>query len=551
MNQVGFLPGAAKWAVVVGGSTGNETVTVRLLDARSGNEVWRGNTSAPATWQPSQDRARVVDFSAFTTAGEYKLQVAGSPDSASFRISEDAYGALQDASLKAFYFNRSGTELLPEHGGAWARALGHADTRVLIHASAAGPRRNTGDAISSAKGWYDAGDYNKYIVNSGISTYTLLAAWEHFPARFETRSTQIPESGNSLPDVLDEALWNLEWVLTMQDPDDGGVYHKLTNLNFDGTVMPDQARNERYVVQKTTAAALNFAAVMAQGSRVFARFEDQQPGLSARMLAAARSAWAWAQANPTRYYSQPGDVRTGEYGDGNVSDEFAWAAAELYITTRDDAFWTAVQATTLPNSVPAWLDVKGLAWTSLAHHRAGLTAAADRTLIEQRVRELANSLSTRWQSSAYRVAMQNEDYVWGSNSVLLNQGLMLVQGYRLTGDALHLAGAQAAMDYALGRNALGMSMVTGFGTRSPQRPHHRPSAADGVTAPVPGFIVGGPHSGQQDLSSCPRGYPSTLSARSYLDDYCSYATNEVAINWNAPLVYLSAALQALTPSASQ
>jgi len=90
-------------------------------------------------------------------------------------------------------------------------------------------------------------------------------------------------------------------------------------------------------------------------------------------------------------------------------------------------------------------------------------------------------------------------------------------------------------------------MVTGFGTRSPQHPHHRPSMADGVAAPVPGFLVGGPNPGQQDQVHCNRRYPSNVPALSYLDADCAYASNEVTINWNAPLVYVSAALQVLTP----
>ena len=100
----------------------------------------------------------------------------------------------------------------------------------------------------------------------------------------------------------------------------------------------------------------------------------------------------------------------------------------------------------------------------------------------------------------------------------------------------------------LGRNAVGTSFVTGYGARSALHPHHRPSAADGIAAPVPGFLVGGPQPGQQDKGDCPVPYPSTAAAKSWLDHDCSYASNEIAINWNAPLVYVSGAIQALTPA---
>lgn len=549
LNQVGFLPGAAKWAAVPVASSATAGAATRfsVVDARSGKTVLSGGLGVPVAWPMAHAHFRLADFSALKAPGRYRVRVPGLPDSAPFEIKADAYAALGAASLKAFYLNRASTALPPRHAGAYARPAGHADTEVLVHASAAGPGRPEGAVISAPKGWYDAGDYNKYIVNSGISTYTLLAAWEHFPAHFRQQSLNIPESGNTLPDVLDEALWNLDWMLAMQDPADGGVYHKLTNKGFDGAVMPHQATAPRYVVQKTTAAALNFAAVMATASRVFAAYEREQPGLSARMRAAAERAWQWARANPAVVYRQPADVKTGGYDDDQLADEFAWAAAELYITTRDDAYLAAMQPEKVATGVPGWNSVAPLAWVSLAHHRARLTPAADRALIEARIRTQAEALAAVWKASPYRVSMQPKDLVWGSNAVALNQALMLVQGHRLTGDRTQLDAAQALLDYVLGRNALGISMVTGFGTRSTQQPHHRPSMADGIAAPVPGFLAGGPNPGLHDRAHCPVPYPSDVPAKAYLDHDCSYASNEVAINWNAPLAYVAAALQALTP----
>ncbi|HEX6706191.1 MAG TPA: glycoside hydrolase family 9 protein [Albitalea sp.] len=542
VNQVGFPPEAAKWAAV----PVNGAASFAVVDAHSGREVWRGPLGAASVWAPSQQAVRLADFSVLRTPGEYRLHVDGLADSPRFTIAGDAYAALNVAAIKAYYYNRAGAELRAEHAGPWARAAGHPDTHVLVHASAAGPARAEGSAISAPKGWYDAGDYNKYVVNSGITVYTLLAAYEHFPRFFQSQALNIPESGNGIPDLLDEALWNLDWMLAMQDPADGGVYHKLTSKSFDGGVMPHQSTGDRYVVMKATAATLDFAAVMAQASRVFAAYETQRPGLSARMLAAAKAAWAWAQAHPAVTYRQPPDIHTGGYGDDKLSDEFAWAAAELYVTTRDDAYLAAMERAQAPVGVPGWSDVATLGWISLAHHRERLTPAVDRALIERRITGLASKLADAWQASPYRLAMQTDDFVWGSNATALNQALVLIQGYRMTGERRLLDAAQSALDYVLGRNPLGMSMVTGVGAASPMHPHHRPSQADGVAAPVPGFIVGGPNPGQQDAKDCPVPYASKQPALSYLDHDCSYASNEVAINWNAPLVYVSAALQVLT-----
>lgn len=542
LNQLGFLPAATKWALV----PAVEASRFSVIDVASGAEVFGGDLTSAAHWEPAEEAVKLADFSQLTRPGEYQLRVVGVTDSRSFKIADDVYTALNAASIKAFYFNRNSAELLLEHAGIFARPLGHPDTQVLVHASAASTERPEGTVISSSKGWYDAGDYNKYIVNSGISTYSLLAAYEHFPAFFDAQNLNIPESGDAIPDLLNEALWNLEWMLTMQDPNDGGVYHKLTNKKFDGTVMPHEATTERYVVQKTTTAALDFAAVMATASRVLAKYETEFPGLSAKMLAAAESAWHWAQANPEVIYQQPADIKTGEYGDRQLADEFFWAAAELYITTKNDSYYTAANAADTSATVPSWGDVRSLGWISLAHHREQLSAVADQKLIANRIETLASQLLSVWANSAYRVTMQSSDFIWGSNSVALGQGMILLQAYRLNGQREYLDAAQSTLDYVLGRNAVDTSFVTGFGQQSTLYPHHRPSGADGIEAPIPGFIAGGPQPRQQDKDDCPVAYPSSIPARSYLDHYCSYASNEIAINWNAPLVYVSAALQVLT-----
>ena len=544
LNQMGFLPGAQKLAVLPAGSGGAFSV----IDVRTDAVVYTGEQGSASRWTPSGESVRVVDFSSVTTPGEYLVRADGLPDSDPFRIDPDAYVELDAAALKGFYFNRAGTALLAEHAGAYARAAGHPDDKVLVHASAASAARPEGTLLSAPKGWYDAGDYNKYIVNSGISMYTLLAAYEHFPEYFGRHDTGIPESGDAVPDILDEVMWNLEWMLAMQDPGDGGVYHKLTDKEFDGMkVMPVQTGTPRYVVQKSTAAALDFAAVMATASRVYAPYESRFPGLPARMQDAAVAAWLWAQSNPDAVYAQPVDIKTGGYDDKQLQDEFVWAAAELYLATGDGAYYAAMAPQLAKATVPSWSDVSGLAWVSLAQHRDRLQAA-DRSRVESGLQDLAEQLVKQAQASAYRVPLQDEDLVWGSNAVALNQAMMLIQAYRVHADSSYLQAAQCLFDYVLGRNALATSFVTGHGVRTPMHIHHRPSVADGIEAPVPGLLSGGPNPGQQDKQGCPVAYPSNLPAKSWLDHQCSYASNEIAINWNAPLVYVAAALQELTPA---
>jgi endoglucanase len=226
-----------------------------------------------------------------------------------------------------------------------------------------------------------------------------------------------------------------------------------------------------------------------------------------------------------------------------LADEVRWAAAELFLATRRPAYLEAAEPLAAPApDVPGWNSVRTLGLYALLEHRRALPAGFDTVALKRRLLDWTRTLVDRTRASAYGVPMEVRDFVWGSSAVAANQGIALVQAYRLGGDTAALHAAVATLDYLLGRNATGYSFVTGFGARTPLWPHHRPSAADTVAAPVPGMLVGGPNPGQQDACA---GYPSKLPARSYVDSTCSYAANEIAINWNAPLAYLAAALDAI------
>ncbi|QNE42321.1 cellulase (plasmid) [Hymenobacter sp. NBH84] len=549
LNQVGFYPAAPKVAVVVGAAAGPFYVTT----PDRATIVFTGQLGELRTAESAEQQTRVADFSALTRSGTFVVLVPKVGYSYSFRIQPKVHEGVAQAALKGYYYQRTATPLPTAYAGQWNRPAGHPDTRVLVHTSAASAARPAGTVLSSPRGWYDAGDYNKYIVNSGITMGTLLSLYEEFPAYCTQLKANIPESRNALPDVLDEALWNLRWMLTMQDPNDGGVYHKLTNASFDGMVMPDQVTTPRYVVQKSTAATLDFAAVLAQASRVLRRFDRQLPGLADSCLRASRQAWDWAQVHPAVLYQQDEmnkqfqpPIVTGAYGDDSVKDEFIWAAAELYITTKEDRYYSAVPL--FPDEhvlLPTWNQVRTLAYYSLVRNKATLTPVARPAMpkLEARLRTAADALQQNYTAQAYQTVMGKTatDYSWGGSATAANQGILLIQAYRVTNNPQYLQAALSNLDYLLGRNATGYSFLTGSGTKSPQHPHHRPSEADGIAAPVPGLLVGGPNPGRQDGCA----YPSALPALAYSDTVCSYASNEIAINWNAPLVYLAAALEAL------
>lgn len=553
LNQVGFYPASPKVAVVVGAAGGSFYLTA----PGSAKPVFMGKLGAARFDSLAQQSVRQADFSACRAVGTFVLVVPGVGASYPFQIGQRVHQAVARVALKGFYYQRASTALPPAYAGAWSRPAGHPDTLVRVHPSAATTQRPAGTALASPRGWYDAGDYNKYVVNSGITLGTLFSLYEDYPAYCAQLATGIPESTNALPDVLDESLWNLRWLLTMQDPADGGVYHKLTNASFDGMVMPTACHTPRYVVQKSTAAALGFAAVLAQASRVFRPFERELPGLADSCLRASTQAWAWARQHPARYYRQKElnqqfqpAISTGEYGDDDLRDEWAWAATELYATTKQEPYWAASHLLAAgPLPVASWNQVRPLAYYTLL--RLGPTLAPDgrRALpeVQRAVRALADKLLAGQAASPYGTAMGHAatDYTWGSNAEAANQAIALLQAYRLGGERPYLTAALANLDYLLGRNATGYCFVTGTGQYAPQHPHHRLSEADGVAAPVPGLLVGGPNPGRQDGET----YPSARPPLAYLDAVGAYAANEIAINWQAPLAYLTVALEASQASA--
>jgi endoglucanase len=545
MNQTGYYLNAPKIVVLI---TDQPISGFEIMNANTRKIAFRGKPSDLKQSNNSNLKTQIADFSSVSEPGRYIYSDGREGSSYEFFIGPKVQSGLAVASLKAFYYQRVSMPLTADYAGPWARAAGHPDTSVVIHSSALTKDNKADSIMSSPGGWYDAGDYNKYIVNSGITMGTLLSAYEDFSFYFDTLKVDIPESRNQLPDLIDEILYNLRWMLTMQDPQDGGVYHKCTNAAFDGTVMPGITKLTRYVVQKSTAATLDFSAVMAQAARVLGKFDKQLPGLRDSCLNAAKKSWNWSMKNPDLLYNQDSinvlylpKVTTGAYGDRNLDDEWFWAAAELYLTTGENEFESRMTSgLALGYSLPAWSKVQMLGIYSILRldkSEARVKAARSNLL------KLADEYLSLVPVNAFLTVMgtRKSDFNWGSNSNAANQGILMINAWKLTGDIKYANAALTNLDYICGRNATGYHFVTGFGKRSPKHPHHRPSEADGVAEPVPGLLAGGPNPGMQDKCNYPFKEPETA----YVDDFCSYASNEIAINWNAPLVYLVNAFEAI------
>lgn len=524
INQVGFYPSQEKTITLEQDNPG-ETISIY----RAGRKVWEGKAVRTAESPWSGKQRRVFDFSEITKPGRYTIKAG--KERMKFTVSENAFDALAEAGLKGFYHQRSGMDLDPAIAGKWARKGGHPDTLVFIHASAVSEGRPEGTVISSPKGWYDAGDYNKYVVNSGYSMGLMAEA----ALMFST-----PENADRRKAIHDELEYNAEWLYTMQDPSDGGVYHKLTNPEFEGFISPLECSKPRYVVQKSVTAALDFAGALCS-------FVELGDSPDPETIAKAEAAYAWAASNPSAFYFQERmnrtydpDVSTGAYGDGSASDEFFWAASCLYRATGKAGYLDDVKKY-MPESfsVMSWGNVSALGvFEWLRNGRDGVSA--DEQEIYERCLQMLLEYCDRSMESAetscYNSPYGNSprDFYWGCASTFCDQSVCFLYAYKLTGKAGYLKNAFRNVNYILGQNATGYCYVTGFGSKSPMFPHSRLCHSDGVVEPIPGLLVGGPNPGHNDKAEVT--YRSSYPDESYEDVMPSYASNEIAINWNASLV---------------
>ncbi len=529
LNQVGFYTYGPKTAVIVSPKTWY--FYIKSTDLRQ--TYYRGELSDTRYWKSSGDSVKIADFSDFTKEGTYVLFVSGIGTSYQFTISGKVNYELSRGLIRHFYYQRASTDLLPTYAGKWSRRAGHYDTKIIIHPSAASPGRAAGSVYPSPKGWYDAGDYGKYIVNAGISTYQLLLLYEQFSEYFDTLFLNIPESKNGVPDLLDEIKWELDWMLTMQDPYDGGVYHKLTGKTFIGDMMPEAAKEDRYFIGKSTTAAFDFAAVCAVAYRIYKKF---YPSFADSCLNAAKYAYKWGLNNPDALFrSNPEDVVTGAYNDHNANDEYQWASWELYIATGNSVYQDSAIGKKTSYGIPSWQTVSTLGMYSMALVKNDSFAVS-------KVYGLADGLLKKISSHPFKTSA--ESFYWGSNGNVANEGMAMLVAFLISKDCKYLEGAIHSLDYLLGRNGPGYSFVTGFGTRSAMNPHHRPSVADGIVEPVPGFLVGGPNKDYTEGECVSAIYPYETAKR-WVDLSCSYSTNEVAINWNAPAAFLAGGIEAI------
>ncbi|WP_308201378.1 glycoside hydrolase family 9 protein [Sphaerisporangium perillae] len=550
VNQVAYLPKGPKNATVVTEAT--DALPWELKDA-AGKVVASGRTTPRGVDDSSGQNVHSIDFGSYSKAGAGYTLSADGETSRPFDIGAAAYETLRSDALKFYYPQRSGIEILDTLRPGYARPAGHV-----------GVAPNQGDtnvpcqpgvceySLDVSGGWYDAGDHGKYVVNGGISVAQLMSEFERTKNAATARpmgdgALALPESGNGVPDILDEARWEQEFLLKMQVPDGkpyaGMAHHKIHDENWTGLpLLPHLDAQKRMLHPVTTAATLNLAATAAQAARLFAPYD---PAFAAKNLTAARKAWAAAKADPNRLASPSDGTGGGTYDDADVSDEFYWAAAELYITTGEKEFKDFVLAS--PQHTADIWGPRGFDWGHVAQlGRLDLAtvpnALPGRDQVRRSVVEGAEKYLATLAAHPYGVPYNPPAYDWGSNNLVLNNMVVMAAAYDLTGIRKYRDGVLQGLDYIFGRNALNQSYVTGYGEVASHNQHSRWYSHQLDTSlpnPPKGTLAGGPNSGVQDpvaqekLQGCKPQF-------CYIDDINSWATNELTINWNSPLAWVSA-----------
>ena len=514
LNSLGYLPAAQKKATII---TNCSNFTVK--DASKDKVVFSGKVTGPFTQNDVNQTAWLADFSKLNKPGKYYLEVPGLGRSIDFQIADNVYDFAFYTAMRAFYLWRCGTEVNAIYNGSrFHHAACHTEDACQDYIT----DLNSPDQIRDATGgWHDAGDYNKYVVNAGVTVGAMFLAWEQFGDKLKNIKLDIPDTAPGYPDYLKELKWEIDWLLKMQYPDGSGrVSHKVSTLRFGGFILPEEEDEQRYLTGYSTAATADFVAMTAMAARNFKPYDEKY---AQKCLDAAKISYDFLRKNRENKMADQSAFRTGSYPTTDQDDRL-WASAEMWETTGDANYLNAFEWGTFGFEDKIdfywdWGSVKNLAmFTYLLSKRQGKRDV----LVEDITRDLlrtADSLVINRNRDIYARCLGGA-YKWGSNGTVARECLTLQIANKVSPNPEYVETSLDSISHLFGRNYYCRSYVTGLGYKPPMNPHDRRSGGDRVRDPWPGYIVGGGHSatGWQDIEKDAR-------------------TNEICINWQGALVY--------------
>lgn len=511
LNSLGFLPQSSKKASIVGDS---KSFTVKKATDKT--VVFNGNTSTAVSQKDLDQTVCIADFSNFSKPGKYYIETPEGVKSIEFEISNTAYNNAFYTSMRGFYLWRCGTAVSGDHNGRhYEHAACHLEDGYEDYQNKQGERRD------GTKGWHDAGDYGKYVVNAGITVGMMFMAWDQYQDKLKKFSLDLPETAKGYPDFLKELKWETDWLLTMQYADGSGkVSHKLTRINFSDFIQPEKDKEKRFFTEWGSAATADFVAMMAQAARYF---EPYDKAYAQKCLAAAEMSYKFLKENPADKRFVQGEFKTGGYQTTDPDDRL-WAAVEMWETTGNQEYLKDFEerATKMDFKIDEdwdWGDISNLGMFEYAlSKKPGRNPEILKT-IRKNIVDVANIISLKAGADIYGRPLGSK-YYWGCNGTVARQVLNLNVADKISPSKVFSEASQNAIDHIFGRNFYNRSYVTGLGINPPMNPHDRRSGSDNEIEPWPGYLVGG---GQK--------------ANNWQDQQDDYTTNEIAINWQAALVY--------------
>lgn len=560
LNQYGYAPRALKRITVV---SDRDTPIDWMVKDATGATVAQGVSVPFGADRASGEALHRVDISDLVERGQYTLSVEGSDDRTVI-IESGLFKPLFIDALRFFHFHRMGEAIHAEHltyPQHERDAIHPGDSALPCLDNWCGENVR----LNVKNSWYDAGDFGAYGVNMAISAWTLLNAYEFSAVDYGAESLNIPESGDEVPDILDEVRFGSTFMAGLLPPSGQLASHKIHNVQWSGFegILSKENAMPRHAQPPSTAATLAVARNAAHLARVFLPFDEDY---ARQQWSVALDAWQRAESHPDELYSgeTPDDVGGGDYDDGHIEDDRYAAAVELWITaTALEPSLTeqfAQKARLSPSflsfdadGAQQWQQVSGSGSLSLWLHRDSVGLSMEEaSLLQNRIAATAgHALDTLDQSGypmVYNPSLNSEDttWPWGSNSFVLNRLMVVAYAHKITQDRRYLTALHQGMDYLLGNNPMNLSYITGYGEIYTEDLHDRiafPLLRDSGVAFPPGWVAGGPLTG---WPGCDKATPETgAPAKRYgppgtaTDAWCS---KEVAINWNSPLVWVTAYL---------
>jgi len=510
LNSIGYLPGQQKKATIAA------NCSTFYVAKKDGTIVYTG-TAVSMFDRDTSETVYIADFSQVTEEGTFYLAVPGVGKSVDFKIASNVYDDPFKVAMIGLYLMRCGTQVQATYNGNnYSHAACHTQDAYLDYINGQHTKKD------GTGGWHDAGDYNKYVVNAGITVGGMLLAWEQFQDQLESIKLDIPEKNNNIPDYLDEIKYELDWLLKMQYPDGSGkVAHKLSTRDFGGFIMPENEWEERFFVPWGSAATADFVAMMAMAGRIYRPYDS---AFANKCIEAAKLSYNFLKSNPSNQPPNMNGFSTGPY-DTDDKDDRLWAAAEMWETLGDEEYLKdfETRAASFSKKVIAdfdWGDVQNLGmFTYLLSKRSGKNKNLEDE-IKRSLISVADSIVETSNSHGYG-RTHGTTYYWGCNGTVARQTMVLQVAHQLSPNTDYINAALDSLSHIFGRNYYNRSYVTGLGINPPMNPHDRRSGADGIRDPWPGCLVGG-------------GWPG---AKNWVDIQDSYETNEIAINWSGALIY--------------